>query len=237
MGRTPWAAYLWPGLPQLWRRGSWSALVVAVGAAGLMNLALASSFVWSELLPERVRIGAWLAVAVLWAGSAAFSQWAQRRKTAQQDAARTDDAYLEATGQYLKGNWFEAECHLRELLRRDARDIEAGLMLATLLRHTGRLGEAARQLDRLQRLDGWERWAMEIGRERAYLASAPEAEGREAAQSGAEGSDEVGRVSNPSHKSDETTVPEDSTEGNLTEAPRQRTAMSQEAPGDHADAA
>jgi hypothetical protein len=232
-------------------------LVVAVGAAGLVNLALASSFVWSELLPERVRIGAWLAVAGLWVGSAAFSHWGQRRKDARQDISRTDDAYLEATEHYLKGNWFEAECHLRELLRHDARDLEAGLMLATLLRHTARLGEAAQQLNRLQRLDGWERWAMEIGRERACLTGAPTAEGpkekngekdeekdgekdgQETARSETDGSDAVGRVSNSSHESSDRTIRENSThgEGDSTEAPQQWTAASQDAPSGHADAA
>jgi tetratricopeptide (TPR) repeat protein len=185
---------------------------VALGAAGLVNLALASSLVWSELLPGRVRTGTWLAVAVLWAGSATFSRWGQRRKTARQVSSRTDDAYLEATENYLKGNWFEAECRLRELLRHEPRDLEAGLMLATLLRHTGRLAEAAQHLDRLQRLDGWERWAMEIGRERAYLAGTPEPDG------GGQTAD-------------------DSTEGVPTEGPQPRTAASQGAPGDRADAA
>ena len=232
MGRTPWAAYLWPGLPQLWLRGSWSALAVAVGAAGLVNLALASSLVWSELLPELVRIGAWVAVAALWAGSAAFSRWAQRRTTTRQETSRTDDAYLEATEHYLKGNWFEAECHLRELLRRDARDLEAGLMLATLLRHTARLGEAAQQLDRLQRLDGWERWAMEIGRERAYLEAAPEAEGSGQTADSAPGEDTGGADGSGQ-------TAEDSTQGEgvSTEAPQQWTATSHPRPGNHADAA
>ncbi len=178
MGRTPWAVYLWPGLPQLWRRGSWSALLLAVAAAGLVNLALASSFVWSELLPERVRIGAWVGVVGLWAGSAGLSRRGDRREAARQEGLKTDGAYLTATEYYLKGQWFEAECQLREILRRNARDLEAGLMLATLLRHTARLAEAAGQLDRLQRLDGSERWALEIARERACLAGADRDQGR-----------------------------------------------------------
>jgi hypothetical protein len=193
-------------------------LIVAVGAAGLVNLALASSLVWSELLPGRVRTGAWLAVALLWAGSAGFSRWGERRKTVQEENPRTDDAYLEATEHYLKGNWFEAECRLRKLLRDEPRDLEAGLMLATLLRHTGRLAEAAQQLDRLQRLDGWERWAMEIGRERAYLADVSEPEGRGQKAEGG------GQTAEDSTKGEE-----DSTEG-----PQQGTATSQ---GDRADAA
>jgi len=172
MGRTPWAAYLWPGLPQLWRRGSWSALALAVGSAGMVNVALAASLLWSELLPPRVRTGAWVAVGVLWLGSAAFSRLRERHEAAAPGNSPAGDLYVEAMEHYLKGNWFESECRLRELLRHNPRDLDAGLMLATLLRHTGRLPEASQQLDRLERFDGWERWAMEIGRERAALAAA-----------------------------------------------------------------
>jgi single-stranded DNA-specific DHH superfamily exonuclease len=74
----------------------------------------------------------------------------------------------------LKGNWFEAECVLVGLLRCDPRDVDAGLMLATLFRHTGRLDEAARQLDSVERFDEAAKWIVEIDRERQWLAQAPE---------------------------------------------------------------
>jgi hypothetical protein len=45
-------------------------------------------------------------------------------------------------------------------------------MLATLLRHTSRFDEATKQLNRLQRLEGCEKWALEIGREREWLRAA-----------------------------------------------------------------
>ncbi len=176
MGRTPWATYLWPGLPQLWRQGSWSALALAVGAAVLVNVALAGSLVWSELLPPATRNAAWGAVLVVWVGSAVVARAARQRDAARQHARAASDAYLEALDHYLKGNWFEAECLLRELLRRNPRDLEAGLTLATLLRHTGRLEESLEELNRLERFDGWERWAMEIGRERALASAAREGE-------------------------------------------------------------
>jgi hypothetical protein len=44
-------------------------------------------------------------------------------------------------------------------------------MLATLLRHTGRLEEAVEHLDRLQRMEGSEKWGLEIQRERELLAN------------------------------------------------------------------
>ena len=45
-------------------------------------------------------------------------------------------------------------------------------MLATLLRHTGRLDEATRQLDTLARLEGAGKWELEIRQERELLKKA-----------------------------------------------------------------
>jgi cytochrome c-type biogenesis protein CcmH/NrfG len=76
----------------------------------------------------------------------------------------------------LRGNWFETECVLAGLLRRDLRDVDARMMLATLYRHTGRIDEAVEELDRLERIDEAAKWALEIARERRWLA-----DGRQAA--------------------------------------------------------
>jgi len=70
---------------------------------------------------------------------------------------------------YLQADWFESERALRRLLEENPRDLDAGLMLATLLRRTGRPGEAERELDRIERFDGSEKWELEIRRERELL--------------------------------------------------------------------
>jgi tetratricopeptide (TPR) repeat protein len=173
VGRRQWLVYLWPGLPWLWARGSWSALAVAVGFAALVNLALLSSLVWSELLAPSVRTACWTAVVAIWGSSAALCYgWDRRRQCAGGQAVRAERRFEEALGHYLQGNWFEAERALVGLLRHDPRDIDARLMVATLLRHTGRLDEAARQLDQLQRLEDARKWQWEIGCERQRLAEA-----------------------------------------------------------------
>jgi len=43
-----------------------------------------------------------------------------------------------------------------------------------LYRHTGRLEEAASQLDRLERMDEAAKWGLEISRERQWLAANPQ---------------------------------------------------------------
>ena len=72
----------------------------------------------------------------------------------------------------MKGDYYRAEHVLEGLLRRNLRDVDARLMLATLLRHTGRLDEAAGELDALARLEGAGKWELEMRREREFLTEA-----------------------------------------------------------------
>ncbi len=176
MGRMPWGTYLWPGLPQIWREGAWSALAVAVGFAALVNVALAASLIWTELLSPGVRNSLWMLILAIWAGSGAFAYWRDRRggSTEGTGPAENEDisAFREALDHYLKRNWFQAERLLRDLLRKNPRDLDAGLMLATLLRSTDRLEEAEKELDRLGRFETCRKWELEIRREREFLREA-----------------------------------------------------------------
>ena len=179
MRKMSWTMYLWPGLPQLSGRGSWSALVVAVGAAALLNVALLATFVWTELLTPDLRILYWLFLSAAWIFSAGLSGWLRRREHSRNQAGVNRDIFSEALDHYLRGNWFEAERALSRLLRRNRRDAEARLMLATLLRHTRRWDEAARQLDVLVRLEDAQKWELEIRREAELLAAARSGKVRE----------------------------------------------------------
>lgn len=170
MSRRLWATYLWPGLPQVCGHGSWSGLAVAIGFAGLLNLGLAASLVWCELLTPGVRTVVWTTILAIWGGSLVFSSRADRRNALREEAPQPNDTFAKAIDLYLKGSWFEAESVLVDLLRRNPRDVDAGLMLATLLRHTGRCDEAAAHLDRLDRIESSVKWYWEIQGERQRLS-------------------------------------------------------------------
>ena len=90
----------------------------------------------------------------------------------------------QAVAYYLKGDWVESERTLVQLLRRNPRDVDAGLMLATLWRRAGRLDESARHLQRLRGMEESARWRMEIHRETELIARAEQEAGsaREPAQ-------------------------------------------------------
>jgi hypothetical protein len=159
---------LWPGLSRLWLRGEAAGLVTATAFAGLLDLVLAASFIWPELLPSRWLLFGWLLLASSWC----LSTWNSFRRFSEFYGELGDrgrqDLFIQAQTEYLRGHWCEAESLLQRLVR-DGRDVEARLMLASLFRHTKRWEDARRQLKSLERLDGAEKWRLEVERERRLL--------------------------------------------------------------------
>jgi hypothetical protein len=155
-------------------------LTLAVGFTALANVLLAATLVWDEWLPPRARWVGLAALGGIWivAWLDARADW--RRMLAEwQDGAPADAAegpsdqwYRDAQTAYLAGDWVTAEQTLLKLLRRDARDAAARLMLATLWRHEGRLEAASEQLDQLARLETAAPWGYEIACERERIRAA-----------------------------------------------------------------
>lgn len=180
-----WITCLWPGLPRLWWRGEWRALLGAVAFAAVLNLGLLSVLVWRASLPDWLLVAGWAALGLIWL-VCAWHGWSLlpelRGLAASPDQ---EDLFVRAQQEYLNRHWIEAEELLARLLACRDQDAEARLLLATLYRHTGRLEEADECLARLERMDGGQRWCVELARERQLLASlsppsaSPEAETRE----------------------------------------------------------
>ena len=174
MQRIAGVAYLWPGLPELWYRGQWFGLFLAVFATLLVNVLLASTLVWTEWLPGSTRLTLTAMLALTWGAGIYGSRKQARLAARRQSVGAGEDLFQQAQNEYLKGNWFESEAVIHKLLRSDARDVDAHLMLATLFRHTGRLEESDAQLRRLALFDDAAKWTMEIERERHLLELARE---------------------------------------------------------------
>lgn len=174
MERASWMRYLWPGLPQL-LQGNWWGFGWALVGAVLLNLAILTTFVWKEWVGEWAKPVLWGGIVLLWSGAALGSTIAWNRlrpAMANPSTAPSNALFAEAMEFYLQGQWFEAEKRWVQLLRQNPRDVEARLMIATLLRHTRRWEEALRQLDQLERLEASQAWALEIHRERALIHQA-----------------------------------------------------------------
>ena len=188
-----WSAYLWPGFPHLWNRGSWAGLALAVGFTVLLNVLLVAKLVWTEWMSPGARQVGFGVLVVIWSLAWLESRADWRRYLAEWGAGeranlgtaatgssgveggedpeedefeeRSDKLFHDAQRQYLAGDWVRCEQQLRQLLKMDKRDVEAQLMLATLWRHLGRTEEAVRQLRRLERMEAAVPWNYEIAHE------------------------------------------------------------------------
>ena len=182
----PWAACLWPGLPQLWFRGAWSGLIVATGFAVVVNGLLAATFVWTAWLDPQLRTVSWIGLGAVWLLALVAARWGLgvdwavgrrwsklRRRAGLPDGycegMSSDELFREAQTQYLRGNYLQAETMLCHLADRPEGDVDAQLMLVTLCRHTGRLEEASARLRRLELLEDAGKWQEEIQGEWASL--------------------------------------------------------------------
>lgn len=154
----------WPGLPLLWR-GKVSGLVLALLFSWLVCLGLILTTYWPEWLRPGARTVVWLCVAGLWIATAAPEM--VRTLGAHRGAIEVDSQGLFCLAQveYLKGQWQQAERLLLRLLRFNADDGDARLMLATLYRHCAQWQRCRDQLDQLERSAEGAKWAVEIVRE------------------------------------------------------------------------
>jgi hypothetical protein len=155
---------LWPGLVRLWR-GLKSGLLIAVVFSVLLNATLFAWLAWPAMLPPGIK-GLLLAISLGgWIGGWIDARRFRRRVQLAQHRDPQLDLFLSARREYLRSNWRQAEQLLTRLLLASPEDIEARLMLATLLRHEHRLDEAKEQLRRLQRWSRAATWNLEIRHE------------------------------------------------------------------------
>ena len=161
----PLLIYSWPGLARIWRAGAWSGICLAIGFALLFNFCLICTFVWNDLIPNAYRVLLVAATSLYWVLGWFDSYRFLGNRTRVPESQWQLDLFLAARGEYLKGEWEKSEELLSRVLADNPRDVEARLMLATLMRHRGRIDDAREHLRRLQRLERAGYWNMEIERE------------------------------------------------------------------------
>ena len=85
---------------------------------------------------------------------------------------RSSQMFVDAQSDYLRGNWFEAEAKLLQILHHHPRDAESLLLMVGVLRRTKRLKAAMRRLEHLELLETSAAWYFEIQRERKLIEQA-----------------------------------------------------------------
>lgn len=159
--RIPWPTYLWPGLPQLTQRGTWTAVFWALATAFLADGVIITQYIWPETFDkfwDNVILGSFLGV--YFVGCIVSYQIEKVRNASNQGS--NEDAFPEAQKRYLEGKYFEAEQALVKLLDRTPEDIAARMLLMDLFIVNRRLEEALKLLQETIDYSEAQSWKWEL---------------------------------------------------------------------------
>ena len=160
---------LWPGFVGVVRRGLWDQLALALLFGALAQATLFANFFWSDYLSGYLRASTGVVFIIAWIflGAVASGRLKRYEKSLLYDAE--GELFLEAQTHYLRGEWFETECALKSVLKKNPQDAEALLLLATLYRHIQRFSEARQTLAALEKLEAADYWRYEIRLEKEAI--------------------------------------------------------------------
>ncbi|MCC9658586.1 tetratricopeptide repeat protein [Rhodopirellula halodulae] len=160
---------LWPGMSELWWRGRLSALPSAIAFAVVVNSLLIAKFIYPGWISGAlVMLACWILFAA-WVVLTIRSIRELPLLLTPRQVSEQPDRFAEAQAAYLTGNYAQAEEALTAGLSIEPRDPPALLMLAAVLRHTGRLNAAEVLLNEIPKLDSAKAWMLEWESERARL--------------------------------------------------------------------
>ena len=159
---------MWPGLAAAWYRGAKQDLVIAIACCWLASFMLMATFIWPSWLPVLLVRALWIAGILAWIVSTGMNHMRLPALLGSGDVG-SDEEFQAAQEAYLRGNWFDAEAQLLEILQKAPRDAESWLLLVGVLRHTSRFQAAMRRLSQLPQRAASHRCQFEIQRERALI--------------------------------------------------------------------
>jgi len=164
MPRRVWIAGLsvWPGLAQIWSGQDVLGMILAVGFAATLNLALVSRYIWTEAFSPGWSAFFMALAAVSWAASLGYTLWWVWLCHPERHKVEIDKLYREATEFYLQGRWNEARKRLEQILARDETDADALMQLGTLFVKTEQPALARRSFRQCLELEAGVKWRWEI---------------------------------------------------------------------------
>ncbi|MBX3423625.1 MAG: hypothetical protein KF752_18875 [Pirellulaceae bacterium] len=160
----------WPGLAKLWYRGDTRSLCWAILYSWTCCWLLLATFIWPQWVSSWGIVVLWAVMGVVWLVSLVISHFGLPRLIGLPDH-KAGQLFQQAQVAYLRGQWFDAEALLLDVLSQFPRDAEALLLLVNVLRQSQRWSAALRRLDQLQLLETAAPWRFEIERERQLIAA------------------------------------------------------------------
>lgn len=161
--------FLWPGFNGVARYGLWRQLAIALLFGFHCQATLVLNFYWCDFLSSFLKNSLYVFLFLSWAFLSVCASSHLKKYEKMRKVDSNGEAFLEAQTFYLKGDWFETECCLKAMLKKNPFDPEALLMLATLYRHVKRYVEAKRAIADLEKLDSAFHWRYEIALEKKAL--------------------------------------------------------------------
>lgn len=160
---------LWPGLPNLWT-GRFGGLVAALLFAAILQTAIIVCLIWPDLLTASGRLVVCFGVALYWLAFA-VPQALQLAQASRMESRPdlSEHLFQSAQTEYLRGNLFQAEQLLNQLLEQCPTDFEAKLYLTTLYRRINRFDEALAGLEELEHDGAAPKWRWELQQERKWV--------------------------------------------------------------------
>lgn len=156
-----WSIFLWPGLPQLTKRGTWSALFWALATAFLADGVVITRYIWPETFSnfwDNIILGAFIGIYFV----GCYISWHLEKNREESAPQNKGDEFPAAQALYLKGRYFEAEKILQNQLKREPEDMASQILLLDLLVVTRRLDEAQQQLESVLNIPDSRAWSWEL---------------------------------------------------------------------------
>jgi tetratricopeptide (TPR) repeat protein len=150
--------------------GHWTFLVISLLFALLLDVLLVANFYWTAMITTGQRNILLIVFFVAWFGLFSVAALKSRFLNAMLKTDEKDKMFREAILLYLRGDWFGTESLVLPLIKKNPRDIEMLLLLATLYRHTQRYDEALAILDKLNLFENAGHWFPEMETERKLIA-------------------------------------------------------------------
>jgi hypothetical protein len=160
----------WPGLPELWYRGELRSLSISIIFAVSFNMAILGTFVWPLWFDSWMIRLLWCALIFASCFSFFYSRksWAKINGTSVKDS-NSNQRFVDAQRQYLHGNYFEAEAIIQKILADGHQDIEAVLLLVSILRRTRRCQQALQWIERIKLCEKASFWMRELQAEKQQV--------------------------------------------------------------------